>query len=99
MYTLDQVIKAFLQLAKSQKDPVISSYYETIVKYLRLEHKYMEAVLLARRPIYHYFMYALPMPGKEYFEFLYDRYSPVRFAVETFDSIEEIRQELNSSKK
>jgi len=95
MYSLDQVIKTFLRLSKnSPKGSIQSDYYLTIVKYLRLEHKYKDIVLACGKPIYHYFMYGLPQSGNEYFEFLYNRYNPVRFALETFDSIEEIRQEL-----
>ena len=34
------------------------------------------------------------LPSESSFEFLYHVYNPVRYAVETFDSIEEIRKEL-----
>jgi hypothetical protein len=35
---------------------------------------------------------------RDYFLWLYNPYNPVRFAVETFDSIEEIRIELGRNK-
>lgn len=103
MYTLDRVIKEFKSIIKQhKKDKGISvtkdmtiSYYEIIVEYLLLENKYQKEVELARKPIYIYFKYDLPRIDSGYFEFLYNVYNPVRRAVETFDSIEEIRNELN----
>ena len=103
MHSLDTVIKEFSSIIKElKKDKKIISithdmkilYYETIVKYLKLEHKYQDIVEKSGKPIYHYFKYSLPVEDTAYFEFLYNRYNPVRFAVETFDSIEEIRLEL-----
>jgi hypothetical protein len=93
--TLDQVIKTFKQLIKQyEKDSIERNYYEIIVKYLLLEHKHQEAVLKCGKPIYHYFKYSLPVRGRDYFEWLYNPHNPVRFALETFDSVEEIRIEL-----
>jgi hypothetical protein len=44
------------------------------------------------RPLYHYYMY---MPTiKANFEYDYNTYSPIRFAIETMDSINEIRSIL-----
>ncbi len=105
MYSLDVVIKKFISIVenlKKNKKNNISiyqdtklQYYGTIVKYLKLEHKYQDIVEKSGKPIYHYFKYDLPVQDAAYFEFLYNRYNPVRFAIETFDSIEEIRLELN----
>lgn len=94
-YDLNRVIKEFKKLIKElPKDSLHRKYYEIIVRFLLLEHKYPYEVKKAGKPIYHYFMYYLPIRGADYFEFLYNPYHPVRFAVETFDSIEEIRLEL-----
>jgi len=103
MYTLDRVIKEFKSIIKQcKKDKGISvtkdmtiTYYEIIVEYLLLENKYQKEVELAGKPIYIYFKHDLPRIDRGYFEFLYNAYNPVRRAVETFDSIEEIRKELN----
>ena len=93
---LNTVIKAFNKVIKIYpKDSIESNYYRYIIKYLLLEHKYKDIVERAGKPILHYFEYQLPQPTREYFEFLYHTYNPVRFAIETFDSIEEIRNELN----
>ncbi len=101
-YSLNEVIKKFksiIQLYKKSKgikasESVEIAYYEIIIKYLLLEHKYPYEVKKAKKPIYHYFMFCLPEFGTDYFNFVYNPYHPVRFAVETFDSIEEIRLEL-----
>jgi len=94
-YDLNRVIKEFKSVIKKlPKNSLQRKYYEIIVEYLLLEHKYPYEVKRAGKPIYHYFMYDLPKINNEYFEFLYNTYNPVRFAVETFDSIEEIRKEL-----
>jgi len=93
MNSLDDVIKDFNALLKNySKGSIQHSYYSAITKYLKLEHKYKEQVETAKKPIYHYFKYKLPSTFT--FGFLYHPYNPVRFAVETFDSIEEIKQEL-----
>lgn len=99
MYSLNEVIKRFNsiidQYKKSKgKDCIEVLYYSTIVKYLLLEHENKYAVIQANKQIYHYFTYSLPEFGNDYFEFIYHRYNPVRFAVETFDSIEEIKNRL-----
>jgi len=92
MNTLNDVIKAFNRIiSQYDKDSLEASYYRVIVNYLLLEHKHKVEVEAAKKPIYHYFMYHLPVFGNEYFEYLYHVYNPVRFAVETFDSIEVIR--------
>ena len=94
---LNTVIKAFNRIIKEYpSDSIQSSYYKQIVKYLKLEHEYKEIVESSDKPILHYFEYHLPQSGNEYFLFLYHTYNPVRFAVETFDSIEEIRNELKN---
>lgn len=96
MYKLDQVISEFNKIVKDFKpDSIQYNYYKIIVKYLLIEHKHSDIVLSCGKPIYHHFQYSLPKHGNDYFEFLYNPYNPVRFAVETFDSIEEIRNELN----
>lgn len=98
MYTLDQVIKKLKSIeSKYPKNSIQADYYNVIVKYLLLEQKYKEEVKQANKPIYHYFMHYLPQQDNKYFEHLYNPYNPVRFAVETFDSIEVIRQELKRS--
>jgi len=94
MYTLDKVIKEFKSIIKKTDNEMTKTYYEIIVKYLLLEQKHKDIVLLSNKPIYHYFQYSLPRIDKDYFLWLYSPYNPVRFAVETFDSIEEIRIEL-----
>lgn len=96
--TLNDVIKSFKKLISSSDNDLIKSYYSTIVEYLILESKYEDLVKKCGKPIFHYFQYQLPMGGNDYFLFLYNVYSPVRFAVETFDSIEEIRLELLKKK-
>ena len=91
MNSLNTVIKTFKRILKIyKKDSIEYNYYTCIIKYLLLEHKYPYIVKQARKPIYHYFMYCSPKSTKDYFEFLYNPKNPVRFAVETFDSIEEI---------
>jgi len=100
MYTLDIVIKSFKTITKQYEklkgvDCIEAHYYRIIVRDLLLEHKYSEQVENAGKPIYHYFKYQLPVFDNDYFLFLYNVYNPVRFAVETFDSIEEIRKELS----
>lgn len=106
MYTLDRVIKEFKTIIKTLKKDKLAisvtkdltiSYYEIIVKYLLLENKYQKEVNWAGKPIYIYFKYDLPRMDRGYFDFLYNPYNPVRRAVETFDSIEEIRNELNEN--
>ena len=95
MNDLNKVVKAFNSIIKSYPDDSFeASYYKIIVKFLLLEHKYQKLVKDSGKPILHYFQYHLPEPTREYFEFLYHPYNPVRFAIETFDSIEEIRIEL-----
>ena len=104
IYSLNDAIKKFkniIELYKKSKGVKASqsieiTYYEIIIKYLLLEHKYPHEVKKAKKPIYHYFMFYLPEFGSNYFSFLYNPYNPVRFAVETFDSIEEIRLELKN---
>lgn len=82
----------------SDKESLAAAYYEHIVKYLILEHKYQSECEASGKLIYYYFKYSLPVREHEYFEYLYNPYNPVRLAVETFDSIEEIRNELNDLK-
>jgi hypothetical protein len=101
MYSLNQVIKEFKKIIKqyelssgTNSSKIEIQYYKIIVKYLLLEHKFPHEVKRSKKPIYHYFMYYLPEFGTDYFNFLYNTYNPVRFAVETFDSIEEIKLEL-----
>ena len=98
MNDLNKVIKAFKRIHKqAKKDNApywITEYSEIIIKYLLLEYIYSDIVKKSGKPIYHYFKYHLPEYSKEYFEWLYNPYNPVKFAVETFDSIEEIRKEL-----
>lgn len=76
------------------KDCIEANTFKILVKYLQLEHKYKIEVERAGKPIYHYFMYHLPVFSNDYFKWLYNPYNPIRFAMETFDSIEEIKQEL-----
>lgn len=98
-YTLDQVIKAFKQIINQlEKDSIQRCYYEYIVKFLLLEHKHHDIVQKSGKPIFHYFKFSLPKNDNGYFEWLYNSYNPVRFAIETFDSIEEIRVELANDK-
>lgn len=95
MNDLNTVYKTFQSIKNNySKDSVEYNYYNIIMKYLLLEHKYSKEVALANKPILHYFLYSLPYYSKDYFEWLYNPYNPVRFAIETFDSIEEIRKEL-----
>jgi hypothetical protein len=99
MYSLNEVIKKFNSIIRKTDDGVKKSYYETIVEYLLLEREYTLEVRRAGKPIYHYFKFQLPNESTDYFHFLYNTYNPVRFAVETFDSIEEIRLELEKRRK
>jgi hypothetical protein len=96
--TLNDVVKAFKSIIKqyeaTKPDCLEANYYKYIVEYLLLEQKYPKQVADSGKPIYHYFKYQLPMFSTDYFLFLYNTHNPVRFAVETFDSIEEIRLEL-----
>lgn len=98
MNSLDSVIKRLISIIKQyeklDKSGIEASYYRTILKYIKLEHKYPKQVESCGKPIYHYFKYHLPVFGTGYFEYLYNPYNPVRNAVETFDSIDEIRNEL-----
>lgn len=97
MYTLEQVIKEFKRHIKLfTKDSIQRNYYEIIVKYLLLESKHPQEVKDAKKVIYHYFQYDLPRYDTDYFAWLYSPQNPVRFAVETFDSIEIIRKELKN---
>lgn len=98
MYTRDEVIRQFKRIIKKEQNLLIRSYYLTIIDFLLLEVKYQEAVKLANKPLFHYFQYNIPKFGNDYFLFLYNTHNPVRFAVETFDSIEEIRQELETKR-
>jgi hypothetical protein len=100
IYDLNSVIKRTNQIISEYKkhkgkESIEVRYYEILVRYLLIEHKYQEEVKKAGKPIYHYFMYKLPEFGNEYFQFLYNPHNPVRFALETFDSIESVRKELN----
>ena len=56
-----------------------------------LEKLDQERIEKSNKRILHYFLYTLP--SQTSFEFLYHVYNPVRYAVETFDSIEEIKKE------
>jgi hypothetical protein len=94
MYTLDKVIKTFKKIISNSDNELLISYYEKIVEFMLLEHKHKDIVKKSNKPIYHYFQHALPHDTNDYFMFLYHTYNPVRFAIETFDSIEEIRLEL-----
>jgi hypothetical protein len=96
MHSLDTIIKQFKTISTQFKwDSVEYAYYKAIIQFLILENKYPEIVKSSGKPLYHYFQYNLPQSGHDYFTFLYNVYNPVRFAVETFDSIEEIRLELS----
>jgi hypothetical protein len=95
---LNTVLKAFKKIIKElPKDSLQSRYYSLICEYLLLEAKHQDIVNACGKPILYYFRYHLPNTSKEYFEFLYHVYSPVRFAIETFDSIDEIKNELNKT--
>lgn len=96
MNTLNSVIKRFNALIKESDNNLQKEYYKIIVRYLLIEHSHQEDVDACNKQIYHYFKYQLPVRGNDYFLFLYNTYNPVRFAVETFDSIESIRKELYS---
>lgn len=99
MNSLNDVIKAFDRIIKKlDNDNFYKEYLITIRKYLLLEHKYTEIVERSGKSIYYYFKYHLPQLNTGYFEYLYNPYNPVRFAVETFRSIEEIRLELEKEK-
>ena len=97
MNDLNTVYKEF-QIIKNKypKNSIEYNYYNTIMKYLLLEHKYFKEVVIANKPILHYFRYSLPYYNKDYFEWLYNPHNPVRFAIETFDSIEQIKKELEN---
>lgn len=102
-HSLNVVIKKMKQLIKLYektygKDCIQANYYKIISRNLLLEHKYKDIVEKSGKPIYHYFMYSLPEYNNDYFYWLYNPYNPVRFACETFDSIEEIRIEFNKLK-
>jgi hypothetical protein len=93
MNNLNDVIKDINNILKTyKKDTIEHNYFTILIKYLKLEYKYQKEVELSGKPIYHYFKYKLPSTFS--FEFLYHVYNPIRFAIETFDSIEEIKKEL-----
>lgn len=95
MYKLDQVIKEFKNISEEfPAEHMARNYYEIIVGFMLIEHKHKEIVLACNKPIYHHFQYSLPQRGNDYFLFLYNQYNPVRFSVETFDSIESVRQDI-----
>jgi hypothetical protein len=95
MYKLDQVIKRFKTIAQEfPENDIARDYYNIIVGFMLIEHKHKDIVLQCNKPIYHHFQYNLPNRGREYFEFLYNPHHPVRFAVETFTSIEEVKDEV-----
>lgn len=95
MYKLDKVIKEFKKISKEfPEDSIARNYYEIIIGFMLIEHKHKDIVLKCGKPIYHYFKHKLPMRGREYFEWLYNPNNPVRFSVETFDSIEEVLEEV-----
>lgn len=103
--TLNEVYKDLSKLIKETNNcknisiankEIIISYYKIIQEYLLLENKYKDEVETSGKPILHYFLYRLPSTFS--FEFLYNPYNPVRFAVETFDSIEIIKQEICKKK-
>ena len=100
MNILDKVIKDFKKaIPLWEKDSWQKSYCEIILKYLILENKYKDIVLQSNKCIYYYFKYShYNLTNKDYLDYLYNSYNPVRFAVETFDSIEEIKQELLKEK-
>jgi hypothetical protein len=102
MNSLNTVVKTFHAVIKELKkdrnknsnNDIHIRYYEIIMEYLLIEHKYQDIVKQSGKPIYHYFKYSLPDTTLGYFYYLYSVHHPVRFAVETFDSIEEIKNEL-----
>lgn len=88
MYTLNQVIKEFKKISLDfSKDDIAINYYNVIIAFLLIENNHKDIVKQCNKPLYHYFMYHLPQPGREYFNFLYNVYHPVRFAIETFSTI------------
>jgi hypothetical protein len=99
MNDLNKVIKTFKFLIKNHKNELAISYYKFIIKALLLEKEYPEECKASGKVLYHYFMYWLPSADKytsqktmnEYFEYMYNIFSPIRYTIETFDSVEEIR--------
>lgn len=97
MNTLNQVIKSFIKMKSWYKPGDIEyDYYSIILEYLLIENKFKDAVKREGKLIYHYFMYLLPEHFT--FKYLYDTQSPIRFSIETFDSIEEVRLYLDYKK-
>jgi hypothetical protein len=100
MYSLDKVIKEFKSIiniykkSNSNNSEIIINYYETIIGFMLIENKHKDIVEKCGKPIYHYFKYNLPQSHSEYFYWLYNNYSSVRFSIETFDSIEEVREDI-----
>ena len=99
--TLNDVVRAFKKILRDlpEDDSLARNYYEIIVDFLLLEHKYAEQVDACGKNILYYFAHHLPVRGREYFEWLYNVHNPVRFSVETFDSVAEIREELQARRK
>lgn len=101
MKTLKEYIKNLTTAIRdfdSRGKDLESSYYKWIIIMLKLEDKYYDQVLRSGKSLKVY-LKDLPegkscIDNDEYFSYIYNRYSPVRFSVETMDSIEEIREEL-----
>jgi len=77
-----------------------SMYISILHKYCILELKYLKEVKEANKEILKYLKLCPPPRGmnpdlEDWFLYMYSRFNPVRFAVETFDSIEVIRKELS----
>ena len=101
MNSRDKIIKKFIQihkLSKNNNNQFIENYCNAIIKCLIIEAKYEDIIKACGKPLYHYFQYSMPKYTKDYFDWLYNPYNPVRFAVETFDSIQEIKEEWLNNK-
>ena len=98
-YQIVDKFQSMLDNPNSGLNDIEVAYYETIIKYLWIEELFQDEVDQAGKRIYYHFKYNPPEVYHEYFTFLYDRYNPVRFAVETFDSIESIRIYIKENKQ
>ena len=98
MFTPNEVVKKFNFLIKNHNDNLAVSYYKWIVKAIELEQEYYTICTTSGKNVYSHFQNWLPiepnwnqMDMNNFFLTIYDVNHPIRFSIETFDSIEEIR--------
>jgi len=90
----------YLEILKNSQNVLAETYFIIVYNFLFLENKYFDSVKESKKEINRY----LDLPKLETVEDVLDKfaelygvYNNVRFAVETFDSVEEIRLRLKKS--